>query len=91
MSWSDWENLGGSIINGVAVSSWAANRLDCFAVGIDDRAMYHKWWDGRSWSNWENLGGVCFSAPAAVSWGPNRIDTFVISQGKTMDHKWFNG
>src|ERR1700743_3579982 len=73
--WSGWENLGGAIVSGPAVSSWSANRLDVFAPGTDNH-MWHKWWNGSSWSGWEDLGGVILGSPAAVSWGPNRIDTF---------------
>jgi subtilisin family serine protease len=88
--WKGWENLGGFCTNGVAVSSWAANRLDCFVIG-NNRSMWHKWWNGSAWHGWENLGGQCYSAPAAVSWGPNRIDTFVIGGNHAMYHKWWNG
>ena len=53
--------------SGLAVSSWAPNRLDTFVRGTDD-ALWHKWWDGASWSGWESLGGVLTSEPAGVSW-----------------------
>ncbi len=46
-----------------AVASWADNRLDVFARG-QNRALWHKWWDGSRWSDWEDLGGVLTSAPA---------------------------
>ncbi len=88
--WRGWERLGGSIRYGVGVSSWAANRLDCFAVG-NDHAMWHKWWDGSTWRGWENLGGSIVSAPAAVSWGRNRIDAFAIGTNSRMYHKWWDG
>ena len=86
--WSGWESLGGVCRHGVTVSSWAANRLDCFVVGTDS-AMWHRWWDGSAWRGWESLGGICTSAPAAVSWGPNRIDAFVIGTDSAMWHKWW--
>ncbi|MGH9900453.1 MAG: S8 family serine peptidase, partial [Pyrinomonadaceae bacterium] len=88
--WYGWENLGGICTTAPAVSSWAANRLDCFVTGTD-RAMWHKWWDGSAWRGWESLGGVCTSAPAAVSWGPNRIDCFVIGTDRAMWHRWWDG
>ena len=88
--WSGWENLGGVIIAAPAVSSWSANRLDCFVRGTDN-AMWHKWWDGAAWRGWESLGGVLFSAPAAVSWGANRIDCFVRGTDNAMWHKWWDG
>src|SRR5262249_46663498 len=73
VGWSRWESLGGFATDGTGVSSWGANRLDCFAVGTD-RALWRKWWDGTAWRGWENLGGTIYSQPAAVSWGVNRID-----------------
>ena len=88
--WFGWESLGGVLTSDPAVSSWAANRLDCFVRGTNN-AMWHKWWNGSSWSGWENLGGVLTSAPAAVSWGPNRIDCFVRGTDNAMWHKWWNG
>jgi hypothetical protein len=88
--WSGWEDLGGVITSGPAVSSWDLHRLDCFARGTNAR-MYHKWWNGSSWSGWEDLGGLIIDRPAAVSWGPHRIDTFVRGLNNHMFHKWWNG
>jgi len=88
--WNGWEDLGGIITAGPAVSSWASNRLDCFAKGADN-AMWHKWWDGAHWSGWESLGGVIDGAPAAVSWGANRIDCFARGMDNHMWHKWWDG
>ena len=88
--WLGWEDLGGLLTSGVGVSSWAANRLDTFVRGTDNR-MWHKWWNGAGWFGWENLGGGLTSAPAAVSWGANRIDTFVRGTDNRMWHKWWNG
>ncbi len=89
-TWHGWEDLGGVIIGAPAVSSWAANRLDCFVRGTNNR-MYHKWWNGSKWSGWENLGGVIVGSPAAVSWGPNRIDCFAPGTNNHMYHKWWDG
>ena len=36
--WSGEEDLGGVLCSGVGASSWAANRLDCFAEGTDSRS-----------------------------------------------------
>lgn len=88
-SWSDWEDLGGVLVAGPAVSSWANNRLDVFGTGTDNH-MYHKWWNGSSWSNWEDLGGVIIGNPAAVSWGRNRIDTFARGTDNHLYHKWWS-
>ncbi len=88
--WSGWESLGGFCTDGVGVSSWAPNRLDCFVVG-NDRQLYHKWWDGGAWRGWEALGGNLYSNPAAVSWGPNRIDVFALGGDHAMWHRWWDG
>jgi hypothetical protein len=88
-SWHGWESLGGVLTSDPAVSSWAANRLDCFVRGTDS-AMWHKWWNGSAWSGWENLGGVLTSGPAAVSWGQFRIDCFVRGTDNAMWHKWYS-
>jgi len=88
--WSEWTSLGGELIFGPAVCSWAANRLDVFGVGID-RALWHMWWDGSRWHDWENLGGELTAKPAAVSWGPNRIDVFGRAIDNSLYHKWWDG
>ena len=87
--WSGWESLGGVLASGPGVSSWAANRLDVFVRGTDNR-LWHKWFSG-GWSGWESLGGVLTSGPAAVSWGPGRIDVFVRGTDNALHHKWYNG
>ncbi|AKB80787.1 putative sialidase [Methanosarcina barkeri 3] len=88
-TWYDWESLGGEFIDGVAASSWASYRLDCFAVGSDFHTLKHKWYDG-SWHEWMCRGGELYSAPAAVSWDSQRIDVFAIGENKTMQHKWYH-
>jgi len=88
--WSQWEDLGGVLTSAPAVASWADNRLDVFARG-QNRALWHKWWDGSRWSDWEDLGGVLTSAPAAVSWGPNRIDVFAVGTNQSLWHLWWDG
>ena len=86
--WGEWEDLGGSWTDGVGVSSWAANRLDCFTVGTD-RALWHKVWNGSTWSAWESLGGEIYSAPAAVCPRPDRIDIFALGGNRQVLHKWY--
>ena len=89
-AWRGWAPLGGFCTDGVGVSSWGRNRLDTFVIG-NDRALWHKWWNGSAWSGWESLGGRLYSNPAAVSWGPNRIDVFAIGGDHQMWHRWWDG
>jgi hypothetical protein len=88
--WSGWQNLGGIITSGPALSTWAEGRLDAFAKGQDD-ALWHKWWDGSKWHSWQSLSGQFKDAPAAVSWGNNRIDVFVRGMNDHLWHKWWDG
>jgi len=87
--WSGWEDLGGGLKAGPAVSSWGANRLDCFAWGTDDQ-LHHRAFDGV-WRAWQPLGGVLTSPPGAVSWGVNRIDVFVRGTDNALYHKFYDG
>ncbi len=77
-----------------AVVSWAANRLDIFALGTDN-SMYHQYWDGSSWgpsaTGWEPRGGTFNSPPAVVSWGPNRLDIFALGTDNSMYHQYWDG
>jgi subtilisin family serine protease len=88
-AWRGWERLGGFCTDGVGVSSWGTDRLDCFVVG-NDRSLWHKWYAG-GWSGWEDLGGRIYSNPAAVSWGSNRIDAFALGGDRAMWHRWWDG
>lgn len=76
---AEWDSLKGDLDAKFAPSttSWAPNRLDVFAKGVDG-GLYLKYYDGSSWGpssgDNEDLGGSLLSGPAAVSWGPDRND-----------------
>ncbi|GAA4837661.1 hypothetical protein [Kitasatospora terrestris] len=74
-----------------AVASWAPERLDVLAVGLD-AAMWHKAW-AQQWqpgqSEWEPLGGGFSQPPAVASWGPQRLDIFGVGLHGAMYHKAF--
>ena len=59
----------------IAAASWAPGRLDVFGRG-QDRAIWHKSWEGDHWTDWHSVGGTLTSGPGTVSWGPGRIDVF---------------
>jgi hypothetical protein len=90
---------GGSIGEGLSspsAVSWAANRLDSFAVGFDGN-LYHRWWDGAHWGpgvgvSPEHLGGGnLINSPSAVSWAANRLDVFAIGSNGNLYHKAGDG
>ena len=91
ISWSNWNSLGGEWRSRPAAASWAPGRLDVFVRGLDDNALYHKWFDGSVWS--QELvggggphGGVVNSAPAAISLGNGLIDVFVLGADDRLWH-----
>lgn len=88
--WHGWESLGGKLTATPACVSWGANRIDCFAIGLNG-AMWHRWWDGLSWRGWEDLGGAFTSDLECTTWGANRIDCFATGLNKSLWHKWWNG
>jgi hypothetical protein len=92
---NNWESLGkpgGGCVTAPCVASWGPNRLDVFAVGKSDQALYHTSWNGQAWTPWQNLGGQCVGDPAVASWGPNRLDVFVVGAGDhALYHKQWDG
>ena len=88
--WSGWESLGGQITSKPSAVSWAANRIDVVARGLDS-AVWHRWWDGAAWRGWESLGGLIHGAPAICSWANGRLDIFAVGLNHHMFHKWFQG
>ncbi len=71
--------------------SWAPNRLDAFAIGLDGN-LYHRWWNGSGWGGPQNLGGGnLVNSPSAVSWAPNRLDVFAIGSNGNLYHWWWDG
>ena len=41
--WSDWENLGGTLIAAPSAVSWGPNRIDTFALGTSSR-LYRRYY-----------------------------------------------
>jgi hypothetical protein len=71
-----YTNLGGTIKYGPAAVSWAADRLDLFAVGSDG-ALYHRAGSASGqWNGWESLGGLLTSSPAALSFSPGTLNVY---------------
>ncbi|SDM23045.1 Repeat of unknown function [Geodermatophilus siccatus] len=95
----DWEPLGGDVSSQAEVGggryysltavSWAADRLDVFALDRVSGSVHHLAWNGAAWdppigTGFENLGGSYPYRTAVVSRGPNRVDIF----GGSPDHVW---
>ena len=75
-------------MDGLAAVSWGEGRIDLFWRG-DDRALWHRWWDGTAWSDSESLGGVLASGPAVTAWAVDRLEVFaVFDDGQLWDRYW---
>jgi hypothetical protein len=77
-----------------AVTSWASERIDIFARGLDNAAFHKAWAQGwlPSPDGWDALGGGFVGSLAAESWGPDRVDVFGIGLDKGIWHKaWADG
>lgn len=88
--WSASESLGGELAAPVAVTAWAEDQMEVFAV-FPDGQLWDRYWDGAAWHPWESLGGELAGQPAASSWGANRIDVFAPGRDGRLWHRWWNG
>lgn len=94
-----WELLawkapeGGFNAGALQATSWGPNRLDLWAVGHEDGALWHTLWDHDYYGPWESLGGSHFvEAPAVAHWAPNRIDILVQDwQTNEYQYKFWDG
>lgn len=86
--WSAWQDLGGTLKSGPAVTSPSAGRLDVFARAEDD-SLLHRTFSGGQWGAWERLGGRISSAPAAVSRWEGGIDVFARGMDNGLLQTWY--
>ena len=89
-TWSAPGSLGGMVEGGFAVTAWAVDRMEVFAV-FPDGALWDRFWDGVTWHPWESLGGEFTGRPAASSWGPDRLDVFATARDGRTWHRWWDG
>jgi hypothetical protein len=91
-AWTLDENLGGTLASGPAVTAWAVDRMEVFAI-MDDGELWDRYWDGENWHPWESLGGELDPAvtPTASTWGPDRLDVFAQGRDGAAWHRWWDG
>lgn len=82
--------LGGVLASEPDAASWASGRLDVFLQG-QDRALWHRAWNGTAWQGWESLGGVMINDSGAVSGAANSIDVIVRGQDNGLYRRHFDG
>jgi hypothetical protein len=88
--WGPDETLGGTLASAPAVTAWAADQWEVFAI-FPDGELWDRYWDGERWHAWESLGGHLTGTPAATSSGPDRLDVFAPGQDGRLWHRWWDG
>lgn len=56
-----WQLLGGTLASAPAVTTWAENEMQVFAI-FPDGQLWNRYWDGAAWHPWESLGGELTTA-----------------------------
>lgn len=87
--------IEGTTGNAPALAAPFEGRLEAYAVGKNDRAMYFRFYESSSWRGWSSLGrpdGITFdSNPAAVGW-LGFMSVFARgSDGACWQRSWMDG
>ena len=68
-----WESLGGRLTSAPAVTSWARDEMQVFAIHPDGQ-LWNRYWDGRRWHDF------------VYEW-PTLDESFVLTEGQR--YGWF--
>jgi hypothetical protein len=98
--WTGWSSLGSpggdEFRSAPTVVANADGRLEIFAIGTNNKWLYHNWVQpgGASWSGWARLGELILTtwAPGAPVVGMNlsgQLEVFMNPRGLgSIQHKW---
>lgn len=91
-AWAEPEDLGGRLASVPAITAWADEPMEVFAI-FDDGQLWDRYWDGTSWHPWESLGGEFQpgSTPAAAALGPDRLDVIALGRDGRTWQRWWDG
>ncbi len=67
-TWSEWENLGGVILDYPGAASWEDGRIDMFGRGTDN-SLYTRVYQNGSWGAWAGLGGGAITSALLLRLG----------------------
>ncbi|HSX16049.1 MAG TPA: PA14 domain-containing protein [Candidatus Saccharimonadales bacterium] len=91
--WSNWESLGGCILDNPAAASWGIGRLDVFARGCSTSGpnLWHIAYDNGQWYPWEQqpVGWGILGSPSVTSWGYQRLDIVGRGTDNQLYHGWW--
>jgi hypothetical protein len=86
-----WRDLGGTITSPLASVSWAPNRIDIFALGVNGRLL-HKALNYGSWlpseNSWDEIGSGFTSPPEVISSTSGKLDIFCIKKDRIHYKRW---
>jgi RHS repeat-associated protein len=90
-TWSDWQNLGGGILDYPGAASWEDGRMDMFVRGTDNN-LYTMVYQNGAWGAYASLanGTGITSAPSATSWSTNRIDVVAKGPANQLLHRAYS-
>ncbi|MET9993533.1 hypothetical protein ABZ061_28690 [Streptomyces mutabilis] len=77
-TWSDWEDLGGTIISAPSAASRVRERITVVARGTKNQIVYRSYTDGSGWTDWSDLGGHLTYDPAVISSGPKQYTVYAV-------------
>ena len=91
VDWSEPESLGGQLASAPAVTAWAVDQMEVFAV-LDDGQLWDRYWDGQSAGTPGSRSAASSRGDvAASSWGPDRLDVFARGHDGLTWHRWWDG
>jgi len=86
--WSNWESLGGILIQDPSVARNADGHLEAFGIGTDS-AIYHTWFiPGQGWVSWQSFGGASLSRVGVALNTGGTLEIFVVGIDRQMYHQW---
>ncbi|MEU0738213.1 hypothetical protein [Streptomyces sp. NPDC006134] len=83
-TWSDWKDLGGTIISAPSAASRVKERITVVARGTKNEIVYRSYTDGSGWGDWGSLGGTTTYDPAILSGKPEHYTVYVVGGSQSV-------
>ena len=71
--YSEWEDLGGTIVDEIECVSRDVGIIDVLVLGTNV-ALYIKTFSGGKWSGWQSKGGRLMEVPSCIARSPSAVD-----------------
>ena len=83
--YSEWEDLGGTIIDEIECVSRDVGIIDVLVLGTSS-ALFIKTFSGGKWSGWQSKGGRLIEVPSCITRTPSAVDCMFRGQGNEGQH-----